>query len=101
MSSVASSFNSNYRGSSGNGIELPRESEGSLAAFYLYTDSNEKERQFTTNRSNLPKSNKEGIIVGTFSNQYNSFNKPPQMDYVLGSDNFLQPSNWCIMKMMD
>jgi len=86
---VKENFDNNYRGKSGSGIELPREADNSLVAFYLYTDSNEKVREFTTNRSNLPKTDKEGIIVGTFLNQYNNFNKPPQMDYVLGSDNFL------------
>jgi len=87
---VSSFFNTNYKKSSGNGIELPQESEGSLAAFYLYTDSNDKIRQFTISRSNLPKTNKEGVIVGTFSNQHYSFNKPPQMDYILQSDNLQQ-----------
>jgi len=91
LSHIEPTFNTNYKKSSGNGIELPQETEGSLAAFYLYTDSNEKIRQFTISRSNLPKINKEGILVGTFySKKHNKFNKPPKMDYVFQSDNLQQ-----------
>jgi len=84
LNTVATSFNTNFKGSAGNGL-LWSPGYASAPGFYLYTNDSAKTNTFSLLK---PESVSQGLVVGTFSisdagsDDY-EFRKAPEMDISL------------------